>query len=352
MAALLNVDPLKKDDAFYRYKMPAILTKIEGNGNGIKTVFPNIREVCGKLARPAEILNKYFGYELGAQSTFLKQDEKFLVMGSFDQQRVQDKVYEFVSRFVLCKECRNPETTPFAKSKTKLVMSCKSCGKETDLTNAGNDRVVQLMLTYYAQQSARPASKASAAPAEKAPEEAGNSQVAKEEPALPVSASPARIETTSDQLKKMNPIVELANLMRQMPPAPAEKVIHLGLQLKTEMNLTDNQMARTVFRAVLEGVDGSKFIGALQQWRAVLKHFLIPKEQITAIKELGIAVKSYNQPEKFPMALKALWEEDLVSEQDIMTWYTTYKPSGKDMPEPMFAMIKTKVEPFIEWLKQ
>ena len=34
--ALLNVSRI--DDSHYRYKMPCVLTKIEGSGNGTKTV--------------------------------------------------------------------------------------------------------------------------------------------------------------------------------------------------------------------------------------------------------------------------------------------------------------------------
>jgi translation initiation factor 5 len=350
MAQLLNVDPQKQNDAFYRYKMPSILIKIEGNGNGIKTVFPNIRDVCARLGRPAEILYKYFGYELGAQSTHLKQDDKFLVMGSFTQQRVQERVFDFVTRFVLCKECRNPETTPLCKTKTKLVMTCKSCGKETDLTSAGNERVVQLMLTFYSQVKNANAAGAMMGAAEKT-EEAPDAKPEETVPAA-VSTGPVKIETTAEQLKKVNPILELANLMRQLPPSPAEKVIHRALQLKTELNLSESNMTRTVFRAVLEGVEANKFIGALQQWRPVLKHFITVKEQVTALKELGLAVKKYDAIEKFPMALKMLWEEDLVGEAQIMEWHTTYKPSGKDMPPETFEQIKAKTKPVIDWLSQ
>jgi hypothetical protein len=35
-----------------RYKMPVMTIKIEGRGNGIKTVLPNVEDVARALARP------------------------------------------------------------------------------------------------------------------------------------------------------------------------------------------------------------------------------------------------------------------------------------------------------------
>ncbi len=39
-------------DAFYRYKMPRLLAKVEGKGNGIKTVIVNMTEIAKALGRP------------------------------------------------------------------------------------------------------------------------------------------------------------------------------------------------------------------------------------------------------------------------------------------------------------
>ena len=49
--ALLNVNR-ENSDAFYRYKMPALIAKVEGKGNGIKTVVVNMPEIAKALQRP------------------------------------------------------------------------------------------------------------------------------------------------------------------------------------------------------------------------------------------------------------------------------------------------------------
>jgi translation initiation factor 5 len=48
-------------DTFYRYKMPRLVAKVEGKGNGIKTVIVNMADVARALNRPATYPTKYFG---------------------------------------------------------------------------------------------------------------------------------------------------------------------------------------------------------------------------------------------------------------------------------------------------
>lgn len=147
---MLPIDPDKKDDVYYRYKMPAVQCKVESSGNGIKTVIPNIHDVCSAVNRPEEVLMKYFQFELGAQSTINVKDDKYLVMGKHAEERMQDVVYSFIKKFVLCGKCRNPETSvalEVTKKNSSVFMLCGACGKKSSMDTA--DRAYSLMCEYY-----------------------------------------------------------------------------------------------------------------------------------------------------------------------------------------------------------
>lgn len=116
-------------DIFYRYKMPRLLAKVEGKGNGIKTVIVNMAEVARAIGRPATYPTKYFGCELGAQTQFDYKNERFIVNGSHDAAKLQDLLDGFIRKYVLCPECDNPETDLTVSSKHQTIsQSCKACG--------------------------------------------------------------------------------------------------------------------------------------------------------------------------------------------------------------------------------
>ncbi|XP_033242147.1 eukaryotic translation initiation factor 5 [Drosophila miranda] len=116
-------------DIFYRYKMPRLQAKVEGKGNGIKTVLVNMAEVARAIGRPATYPTKYFGCELGAQTLFDHKNERFIVNGSHDVNKLQDLLDGFIRKFVLCPECDNPETNLTVSARNQTIsQSCKACG--------------------------------------------------------------------------------------------------------------------------------------------------------------------------------------------------------------------------------
>ncbi|XP_066602938.1 eukaryotic translation initiation factor 5 [Prorops nasuta] len=126
--ATLNVNR-NVSDAFYRYKMPRIQAKVEGKGNGIKTVIVNMADVAKAIGRPATYPTKYFGCELGAQTQFDFKNERFIVNGSHDATKLQDLLDGFIRKYVLCPACDNPETELMVSAKKGTIsQGCKACG--------------------------------------------------------------------------------------------------------------------------------------------------------------------------------------------------------------------------------
>ncbi|KIP04057.1 hypothetical protein PHLGIDRAFT_31538 [Phlebiopsis gigantea 11061_1 CR5-6] len=119
------------DDKFYRYRMPLLLTKIEGKGNGIKTVIPNMSDVARALSRPPTYPTKFFGCELGAQTSFDEKNDRYIVNGAHDATKLRELLDGFIEKFVLCKSCKNPETDLIITKTDDIVRDCKACGERT-----------------------------------------------------------------------------------------------------------------------------------------------------------------------------------------------------------------------------
>ena len=149
-------------DPFYRYKMERLQSKIEGKGNGIKSVIVNLSSVAHSLSRDpackfvrlaqyttassfvemevrqftngkcADVV-KFFGFELGAQVTANPTDDRYIINGAHDAGKLQDYLDTFISKFVLCKKCKNPETDLIVQKDGTILRDCKACGQRTDV---------------------------------------------------------------------------------------------------------------------------------------------------------------------------------------------------------------------------
>eukprot|EP00252_Welwitschia_mirabilis_P013759 TRINITY_DN302_c0_g2_i1.p1 TRINITY_DN302_c0_g2~~TRINITY_DN302_c0_g2_i1.p1 ORF type:complete len:445 (+),score=109.70 TRINITY_DN302_c0_g2_i1:476-1810(+) len=131
--ALQNIGASNKDDAFYRYKMPKLLTKIEGRGNGIKTNIVNMVDVAKALGRPASYTTKYFGCELGAQSKFDEKTGTSTVNGSHDNAKMVALLENFIKKYVQCYGCQNPETEIVISKSGLISLNCQACGFISDV---------------------------------------------------------------------------------------------------------------------------------------------------------------------------------------------------------------------------
>lgn len=125
------------DDAFNRYKMPTVVGKVEGKGNGIKTRIDNCENVAKALHRPPGYVCKFFGCELGALTKIDEKEGIYIVNGAFEDRVLQDAVKKFIEMFVLCAKCKLPETDMKVKKNGDIRQLCNACGDDSicDMTH-------------------------------------------------------------------------------------------------------------------------------------------------------------------------------------------------------------------------
>jgi translation initiation factor 5 len=76
---------------------------------------------------------KFFGFELGAQVTANPSDDRYIINGAHDSSKLQEYLDTFISKFVLCKQCKNPETDLIIQKDESIIRDCKACGQRTDV---------------------------------------------------------------------------------------------------------------------------------------------------------------------------------------------------------------------------
>ena len=112
------------------YKMPKMILKVEGKGNGIMTNITNLEDVAKSLRVPASYPHKYFGIELGTLTK--TKTDSFIVNGKHDIGAMEKILDKFIEKYILCPLCKLPEMTLKTK-KDSLLGSCRSCGKVSKL---------------------------------------------------------------------------------------------------------------------------------------------------------------------------------------------------------------------------
>eukprot|EP01067_Filipodium_phascolosomae_P002201 Filipodium_phascolosomae@DN2325_c0_g1_i1.p1 len=134
---MINI-PSYITDPNYRYRMPKVVAKIEGRGNGIKTNVANMAEVAAALKCQPAYPVKFFGSELGAQSSFTEKDQKAIVNGAHEARVLQQLIDQFIERFVLCQACKLPEMILYLKGKKNGTVNgkCSACGWDGLIDNS------------------------------------------------------------------------------------------------------------------------------------------------------------------------------------------------------------------------
>ena len=116
--AYKNVKQVKNSK---RFEVP----KVEGHIEGNKTIITNFMPLCSYLRRNSNHLIKFLSKEL---ATLIKTENNRLIFNrKLSSQKVNDKIKEYVNEFVLCKECRKPDTEIIRQDRLSFL-HCLACG--------------------------------------------------------------------------------------------------------------------------------------------------------------------------------------------------------------------------------
>lgn len=117
-------------DQYYRYRMPKLETSFE-NKNGGTTVIKNIDLIAEKLGRSVKLISKFISKSIGC-SAKVKKGKGLLIIGKWDDNKLNSLIQDYINKFVLCPGCGNPETDWIEKKKS-ITLNCRACGKITKL---------------------------------------------------------------------------------------------------------------------------------------------------------------------------------------------------------------------------
>lgn len=104
-----------------RFEIP----KIEGRFEGKKTVLTNFFQIASHLRREPEHFQKFLFKELATSGQ--KEGERLVLNNKIPSAKINAKIENYVNEFVLCKECRKPDTEIIKEGKITFV-HCLACG--------------------------------------------------------------------------------------------------------------------------------------------------------------------------------------------------------------------------------
>jgi len=104
-----------------RFEIPKVKGHLEGN----KTIISNFEQIANTLRRPIEHLLKYVLRELATPGEMRKGA---LIIGrKVSASRVNEKIEKYANEFVICSECKKPDTQLIKEGRV-VFMKCLACG--------------------------------------------------------------------------------------------------------------------------------------------------------------------------------------------------------------------------------
>jgi len=369
------------DDPFYRYKMPPIQSKVQGSGNGVKTSVINTSDVARALNRPPSYIIKYFGFELGAQTSINEDADRYIVNGIHEPAKLQDTLDGFINKFVLCGSCKNPETDFVIHRNGLVEKDCKACGVKSlvDPQHKLSAFIVKNPPQKSKKKGMANAGAATTANDGEGEDEAGQEERASSDLTSKINAEAAVLpemkETNDEDEEWAADVSEEAVKARQKQ---ADRAMN-ALSIDDEDNTPDSvyeEFGNWVINEHPSDIDIYKRMAelgmkpkAVQVLAQALLTSQITKDVVThgglfakvtpspahekallgGIERL-IGLQHPELVKEVPNVLFKLYDADIISEDVVTKWGT--KASKRYVPKDVSKKVRKAAKPFIEWLEE
>ncbi len=109
-----------------RFEIPKAIGQVAGKN----TILTNIEEIANYLRRPIEHLAKFLQKELATSG---KIDNGRLILNTkLNSGKVNEKIAQYTKEFVLCNECKKPDTEIVVEKGVKYK-HCLACGAKSPI---------------------------------------------------------------------------------------------------------------------------------------------------------------------------------------------------------------------------
>lgn len=366
--------------------MPKLMAKVEGKGNGIKTVIANMSEIAKALNRPPSYPTKYFGCELGAQTLFDAKNDRYIVNGEHDAGKLQSLLDGFIKKFVLCQGCENPETTLTVK-KNSIFQSCKACGYQGQIDP--RQKLTTFIIKNPPEQEGTDGSNVTKVKASgKRGKKNGETPAANGSPNNDAKGSDHGDSGASEELddddgwvddtpdgaaaKKIEETDQLSGMIRGLlANADLDKSIEDRLDMFEAFVMKCNKSGPLDGKQILDEADrldikdkavlvvcrlvfNVDILSQIQPNRNLFLRFTLKNKKaqkylLGGLEQLIVSHKADLMP-KAAKLLKAFYDADILEEEVLLEWGA--KPTKKYVNKEESKMIIEKAEPFLKWLKE
>jgi translation initiation factor 2 subunit 2 len=111
----------KVDTSSGRFEIP----KIEGHFEGKKTILTNFFQIVSYIRRKPEHFQKFMLKELAVSGQ--KEGDRLVLNMKVPSAKINQKMEQYVKEFVLCKECKKPDTELIKEDRLTFI-HCLACG--------------------------------------------------------------------------------------------------------------------------------------------------------------------------------------------------------------------------------